>query len=294
MADRDAARGPDTDAAPAVVGAAGYHPERTLPLRVEIGRQLKRRRTVLTFGLMVALPVVLIIAFVVGSGGGEGTGFYANVTVSAVNFTVFTFSVSQLFLLTVVVSLFFGDTVASEASWGSLRYLLSIPVPRARLLIVKATVALLSTVAALLLLAVTCLGAGAIAFGWDALRTPSGSEFAPGEALGRSAGMIGYILLTLLAFAALALLLSVITDAPLAAVGGAVMFMIISGILDQVSALGKLRNLLPTHYLDAWQGWFVEPIRFEAMAKGATLALGYATVFFVLARWHFNRKDILS
>lgn len=278
-----------------VLGAArGYQPTRTLPVRAEIRRQLVRRRTKLTFGLMAALPVVLIVAFAVGSGEGGGTGFYANVTLSAANFTVFTLSVSQFFLLVVMVSLFFGDTVASEAGWGSLRYLLAIPVPRTRLLVVKTVVSLLSTIVALVLMTAAALVAGIASFGWDPLRTPSGSELPPGDALLRIGGMVGYIGLTLMVFAAVALLLSVVTDAPLAAVGGAVMFMIISAILDQVTALGKLRNLLPTHYLDAWYGWFVEPIRFEAMAKGATLALGYATVCFIAARWHFARKDILS
>ena len=59
------------------------------------------------------------------------------------------------FLLVVVVALFCGDTVASEASWGSLRYLLAIPVPRARLLGVK------------LIVGAALLPAGAAAAGRD-------------------------------------------------------------------------------------------------------------------------------
>ena len=50
---------------------------------------------------------------------------------------------SSSFLLVVVVALYCGDTVASEASWGSLRYLLSVPVPRGRLLGTKLLVSLL-------------------------------------------------------------------------------------------------------------------------------------------------------
>ena len=54
--------------------------------------------------------------------------------------------------------------------------------------------------------------------------------------------------------AALALLLSVSTDAPLGAVGGAVMASIVSQILDQITALEDLRDYLPTHYGTAWSG----------------------------------------
>ena len=40
--------------------AAAYHPNRTLPLRVEVVRQLRRRRTQLTLGFMVVLPFLLV------------------------------------------------------------------------------------------------------------------------------------------------------------------------------------------------------------------------------------------
>ena len=71
---------------------------------------------------------------------------------SAANFAVFALFASASFLLVVVVALFFGDTVAAEASWSSLRYLLAAPVPRARLLRQKAIVAGMLSVAAILLL----------------------------------------------------------------------------------------------------------------------------------------------
>ena len=76
---------------------------------------------------------------------------------SAANFAVFALFASASFLLVVVVALFFGDTVASEASWSSLRYLLAAPIPRARLLRQKALVAALLSVAALVLLPVVAL-----------------------------------------------------------------------------------------------------------------------------------------
>ena len=41
---------------------AGYRPERTLRLSVELRRQFKRRRTLGVFALMIGLPLVLIAA----------------------------------------------------------------------------------------------------------------------------------------------------------------------------------------------------------------------------------------
>ena len=91
---------------------------------------------------MVALPLIILGAFEFGGGGGDdddnGGGAFSSLvdlaTAGGANFALFTLLVSSTFLLVVVFALFFGDTIASEASWGSLRYLLAIPVPRARLL----------------------------------------------------------------------------------------------------------------------------------------------------------------
>jgi len=94
--------------------------------------------------------------------------------------------------------------------------------------------------------------------------------------------------------AGLAFLLSVATDAPLGAVGGAVLLQILSSILDQITALGSVRVVLPTHYSDAWLGLLSNPVQTDDMVKGAISALLYATLFFAAAWARFLRKDIVS
>jgi ABC-2 type transport system permease protein len=270
-------------------------PLKTLTVGTEIRRQLTRRRTRLTFGLLVLLPFVLVAAFELGSDGdAQQQSFIDLATSGAANFTVFTLAVSSAFLLTVVVALFCGDTIASEASWGSLRYLLAIPVPRSRLLAVKLLVGLLSSFTALVVLAVTAFVVGLVAFGWHPLRTPLGDSIPPGAALARTAGMAAFLAVTLLIVAGLAFLLSVSTDAPLGAVGGAVLLVIVSDILDQIDALGVVRNVLPTHFGTGWQGWFADPVQLESMTKGTISALLYATAFVAFGWWRFLRKDVLS
>ncbi len=89
---------------------------------------------------------------------------------------MFALFASASFLLVVVVALFFGDTVASEASWSSLRYLLAAPIPRARLLRQKAIVAGMLSLAAIVLLPVVALLVGALAYGADDLVSPTGES----------------------------------------------------------------------------------------------------------------------
>ena len=78
--------------------------------------------------------------------------------------------------------------------------------------------------------------------------------------------------------AALALLLSVSTDAPLGAVGGAVMVSIVSQILDQITALEDLRDYLPTHYGTAWSGLLGQTVDWSGMTRGVFSSLCYALV----------------
>ena len=193
-----------------------------------------------------------------------------------------------------VVALFCGDTVASEARWGSLRYLLAIPVPRARLLGVKLIVALMYSLVALLTLTGTALLLGTLRYGWHPLGSTIAAEIPPGEGLLRLLGIVGYLAVTMLVVAGLAFLLSVMTDAALGAVGGAVLLWILSGILDQIEALGAIRNFLPTHYSDAWLGLLSTPMQTDDLVKGAIAAISYATLFWGLAFWRFTRKDITS
>ncbi|SIQ19677.1 ABC transporter permease subunit [Micromonospora avicenniae] len=282
------------------VGAApGYRPSATLPFVAEFRRQAARRRTQLALGFMVLLPLIILIAFQFDSGdddngGGEFASLVSFATSGGLNFTLFTIFVSASFLLVVVVALFFGDTVASEASWGSLRYLLAVPVPRARLLTVKLLVAAAYSGLALLLLAGTALAAGTLRYGWSPLRSMVAAELPPGQGLLRLLAVLGYLAVVLLVVAGLAFLLSVSTDAALGAVGGAVLLWILSSILDQITALGGLRAFLPTHFSTAWLGLLSTPVQTDDVVRGAVSSISYATLFWALAYWRFTRKDVTS
>lgn len=282
--------------------ARGYRPGATLSFGTELRRQASRRRSQLTLGFMVVLPLVILAAFEFGrrpsDGGGGSRGQFAALaaiaTSGGLNFALFTLLVSASFLLVVVVALFCGDTVASEASWGSLRYLLAVPVPRGRLLGSKLLVSLLSSLVAMVLLTGTALLAGTLRYGWHPLRTTVAGEIARDDALMRLLAILGYLAVSLLVVAGLAFLLSVSTDAPLGAVGGAVLLHILSSILDQITALGSLRVVLPTHYADAWLGLLSNPIQTDDIVKGAISALLYASVFLGWAWYRFAGKDVVS
>ena len=99
----------------------------------------------------------------------------------------------------------------------------------------------------------------------------------------------------LLVVAGLAFLLSVSTDAPLGAVGGAVLLWILSSHPRPDHARSaSLRDFLPTHYSTAWLGLLSTPAQYDDIVKGVLSAVVYATVFWALAFWRFTRKDVVS
>ncbi|MGW5850228.1 ABC transporter permease [Streptomyces sp. NPDC055254] len=281
--------------------APGYRASRTLPLRVEALRQWRRRRTLVMGAVLAALPFVMLIAFAVGGGPDDGPGggngritLIDTATASAANFAATCLFVSAGFLLVVPVALFCGDTVASEASWSSLRYLLASPVPRARLLWSKLVVALGFSLAAMVLLPVVALAAGTAAYGWGPLKLPAGGSLAAADTAARLALAVAFIFVSQLVTAGLAFWLSTRTDAPLGAVGGAVGLTIVGNVLDAVTALGSWREFLPAHWQFAWADALQPQLEWGGMIKGGAVSVSYALVLFALAFRGFSRKDIVS
>jgi ABC-2 type transport system permease protein len=269
---------------------------RTLPLRIEFVRQLTRRRTQLVALVLVALPIIVALAFKIGGQNttGGGPALVDIATTGAANFALFTEFAAIGFLLVVIVALFCGDTVASEASWSSLRYLLAVPVPRSRLLRQKLVVSLTLSFGANLLLPIWGYVVGGLFFGWAPARSPLGGTFTTSEAFTRLAIVIGYACVQSLVVAALAFLLGVVTDAPLGAVGGAVLLVVVSNILDSIAALDPYRRYLPTHYQYSWLDALGPTVVWDDMIRGVGLSLVYAALFFGVAWVRFQRKDITS
>ena len=280
-----------------------YLAGKTLPFRVELYRQLKRKRTAFAYGFVLSLPILVALAVKFGPSEDDGdssefgsgaTDIIGLATLGAANFTTTMLFFSTPFLLVTVVALFNGDTVASEASWSTLRYLLAAPVPRTRLLIQKMKVSLTLSLIAVLLVPISSWIVGAITFGVAPLQTPLGVTFDNSVTFSRLAIMTGYLAISLLFVAGLAFYLSVRTDAPLGAVGGAVGITILLTILDAISALGSIRQWLPVHYTDTWLDALSTTIDWSQMVRGASYCAISGIIFYALAINKFAKKDITS
>src|SRR6187402_1023072 len=132
----------------------------------ELATLFRRRRTIAMLVALALVPILIAIAVRVTSAGdsGRGPAFLGDITQNGlfVSFTALTVSIPLFLPLTIGVVA--GDTIAGEASLGTLRYLLIAPTGRARLLLVKYLGTIAFVVAATLVIVLAGAAIGAALF----------------------------------------------------------------------------------------------------------------------------------
>ena len=271
---------------------------RTLPFRVELARQVSTWRVRIVLILLAVLPMIVRIALLFGGPPGNArpgtTDLTALAQASGGTFAAFVLVLSEGFLATLVAALLFGELIAGEASRSTLKYLLTVPVPRLRLLAVKAAVASTILLAGLAALTAMAIVVGVLSYGTGGIQVPGGPRLDLGESVLRLALTTAASAVALLWAAALGTLLTVVVDSPLAAAGGVVLASILSRILDQIPALGDLEVLLPTHYGNASREFLGSPVDLAPLANSLLSGLLWALVLGTAAAWWFSRKDVSS
>ncbi len=191
-----------------------------------------------------------------------------------------------------------GDQLAGEAAAGTFRILLTRPVSRSRILLMKYLTTLLYTFTVVAFLVVLSVGLGLLLFG-------SGELVVPGKVLTvipAGEGPWRMVLACLLAtwgmwvVASMAFFFSSLVDNALGPIVGTmaviIIFYMLSGV--QVDLFRAVRPYLFTTYLDIWQKALESPIPLrEVLTSGAILG-AYSVGFYCMTWYIFVRKDILS
>ena len=272
-------------------------------VRTEWVKAVWRMRTLVTAGVLIALPVLITFALHARGNRPErnpnGEGFFRLARLSGLMVAPAVLAAMSGFLLVIVAGMLAGDSVAGDASSGNLRYLLLRPVSRAKLLVAKATVAGALIWAVTIIVTLAALAAGTVLFGWHAVRVPTfpggaGLDFSTNALLARIAFSTAYVALGYTALLALGTLFSTLTDSPAGAIGASVGVYIVSSILDSITAFGQLRYGLPTHYSGSWQAIFTRNQFSSDLVAGVGVQIAYLLAFGGLAIWSFSRKDIAS
>jgi ABC-2 type transport system permease protein len=276
---------------------------------IELVKQIHRIAYWVVLGTLGAITgVVTLIIATTSASTPERLGDSGSVIPNSSGFTMAAISLNALllFLLPLAVAIFAGESVAGDASWGSLRYLLTQPVSRLRVLCSKIAVAAGFSVAAVLVVSAAGLGSGFAAFGWHPLSvidlqhaSPFASgvtTFSPDVALAK-VGLASLIVAgTMLSTFGFSILCSVLTDRPFSAVAGGVLLTFVSRALDNVPGLHALGPWLPATNKGTglWTEVFFQPADVGGLRHLAVVQIAYAAIFLVGAGFSFSRKDVLS
>lgn len=261
----------------------------------ELRLVLGRRRNQAGLLVLAAIPVLITIALrASGTPEAHGPDFFSSMTSNGFFVALAALSVEITLFLPLAVAVLAGDAIAGEANLGTLRYLLTVPVPRARLLAVKYVAIVLGALVGVALVAVTGVVAGGIAFGLGPLTTLSGTEIGMGAAALRLLGAVAYVTAGLAALGAIGLFLSTLTEQPIVAMIATTAVATLMWIIDAIPQLEALHPWLLVHRWTAFGDLFRAPVFTEQIAAGLWVALAYTVVFLGAAWAVFARRDVTS
>jgi len=289
-------------------------------LKIEIFKIFKRPRTYIAFAVIALIIILIQIALKFGGKeyvglmmSGMGDSFEEIPTKTILNGYLVCFVILNLLLIhiPILVALVSGDAIAGEANMGTLRLLVSKPVSRIQLLIVKFTASVFYTMILLIWVAVLALFLSILVFGVNWLGVPRELQFNVMESddvLWRYALAFCFAAIGLICVSALAFMLSVFSDNSIGPIVVTVCVIIVFTILTQMQIPFYDETIKPylftTHML-GWKGFFyvkaVDGVtekgsieNLSAILKSAAILIGYTVAFLGIAFWYFKRKNILS
>lgn len=293
-------------------------------LQIELFKISRRPRTYIAFAAITAIVAIFQFAF-----KADGQSYMDLMLQSvkdsfelektrAINgyFMCYIILNTLLVQVPILVALIAADSISGEANMGTLRLILSKPVTRTELILVKFMAATLFTVLLLLWMAVTALFLSMVIFGVDDMLIfrVRGEEsiimqITKDDILWRYFAAFGYATVALTVIAALALLLSIYAENSIGPIIATVCIVIVCTIISNINVPVIDRNVKPylfTSYLVGWKGFFYIgtspegiPIKgslenWPAIRKSLLILLAHIGVLLSISIGVFRKKDILS
>src|SRR5579859_6470034 len=260
-----------------------------------------RRRNQLLLAVTAVFPVVIGIALRVaaphsqgGGGNGPGVAFFNQLAGNGVFLSFIALSTLLILVLPVVLAVVAGDSVAGEAGYGTLRYLLAVPAGRTRLLGVKFAAIVVFGLAATVVVAAVSLVTGAALFPVGPVTLLSGSTVPLADGLVRVLFVTLYVAGAMAALGAIGLAISTLTEHAIGAIAAIAILVVTSEVVDQVPQLAAIGPYLPTHWWLSFDSILRAPVDTSTLLKGL-LSFGVYTVLFGSFAWaRFTTADITS
>ncbi len=264
-------------------------------LRLVFGRP----RNLALLGVLAIIPVAFGVLFRLtlnsGDRGGGGPAFLNQIAGNGVflALTVLTLMLTLL-MLPLSMAVVAGESVASEASIGTLRGLLTVPAGRTRLLAVKYAAVVTFALAACLLVTIVSLIMGLILFHAGPVTLLSGTTISLWAGVVRVLLVALYAAVAMAELGAIGLAASTFTQHPVGAIAGVLVLVVGSEISDQIPQLSAIHAYLPTHWWLTWDGLFRSPVDWSGVQHGLISFGVYIVIFAAIAWAKLSAADVTS
>ena len=268
----------------------------------ELRQVFLRRRNLLLLAVVAVFPVIIGIGLRLashphgggGGGGGGGLSFVTQLTGNGIFLTFIALSLLLTLVMPVVLAVVAGDSIAGEAGYGTLRYLLAVPAGRTRLLAVKYAVIVVFAVAVTFDVAAVALATGAVLFPIGPVTLLSGTTVSLAEGILRLVLVSLYVSAAMAALGAIGLALSTLTEHAIGAIAALAILVVASEVADQVPQFAVIQPYLPTHWWNSFDALLRVPIDSSTLLKGLLSFAVYLLIFGSFAWARFTTADVTS
>ena len=262
-----------------------------------------RRRNQLLLLVAALFPLLIGIGLKAaaphGGGGGNGPGsggaaFFNQLAGNGVFLSFIALSLLLILVLPVVVAVVAGDSIAGEAGYGTLRYLLAVPAGRTRLLVVKYATIVVWCMAAVFIVSAIALIVGAALFPVGSVTLLSGDTVSLGAGLVRVLLVTLYLCAAMAAIGAIGLAISTFTEHAIGAIAALMILVVASEVVDNIPQFATVAPYLPTHWWNSFDALLRTPIDTTTLGHGLLSFAVYAVLFFLIAWARFTSSDVTS
>ncbi|WP_433022427.1 ABC transporter permease [Kribbella sp. CA-294648] len=250
-----------------------------------------RARTWVTLAVLAGVPVLVGVAIRL-SGAEGGDGFIGQVAGNGFFLVVASLALSLPFFLPTAVTVVAGESLAGEASLGTLRNMLTAPAGRSRLLAAKMVALVVFCVTATLTIWLSGLIAGVVLFPVGDVVLLSGTTVSLADGLLRAFGIAILVALSLLGLAGIGLFVSSLTSTPLAAMAATFGAFIVFGILGAIPQIDEIHPWLLMYGWPSFADLLRDPPYWDAIVRNLLVQAAYLAVFYAAAWARLTSRDI--
>ena len=298
MSTAEATAVPPAGAADQPARSPGTVPAWLRLLRSELRLVFRRLRNLALLAVLAALPVLLGIALRLaaprGGGGDAGSSFISQLAGNGVFLAFIAITLMIALVLPLAVAVVSGDSVAGEAGLGTLRYLLTVPAGRARLLAAKYAAIVVFGLSACCVVVAAALATGAALFPVGPVTLLSGNTVPLGQGLLRVLFVTLYVAGAMAALGAIGLAVSTFTEHPIGAIAAVLVLAVVSEIADNIPQFAVVHPYLPSHWWLFFDSLLRTPIATTDLLHGLLSFGVYAVVFCTIAWARFTSTDVTA